>query len=141
VAKPIHLETLKNEMSDNELVFGLHPYLIYAHFPPSPSSTSSSSSSSTVFGINREKLERAQNLEHVEQLSKGLGTDVVKFGDIIQLQHVISEKFLATHKTPARLNPNCRKVSLKEGSRAANFRIISRYKVNNLQPFYTYRYT
>jgi hypothetical protein len=81
---------------------------------------------------NREKLERAQNLEHVEQLSKGVGTDVVKFGDIIQLQHVNSEKFLATHKTPARLNPNCRKVSLKEGSRAANFRIVSRFKVRSL---------
>mmetsp|Transcript_2615 Transcript_2615/g.3205 ORF Transcript_2615/g.3205 Transcript_2615/m.3205 type:complete len:705 (+) Transcript_2615:139-2253(+) len=80
----------------------------------------------------RESLEESQNAEHVEQLSRGEGAELIKFGDVIQLQHVSSQLFLATHKTPAPLNPNCRRVSLKHGSLACNFRILPRFKVRSI---------
>jgi hypothetical protein len=80
----------------------------------------------------REELERIQNAEHIEQLKRGDGTELIKFGDVIQLQHVSSGLFLATHKTPAPLNPNCRRVSLKHGSMASNFRILPRFKVRSV---------
>ena len=40
--------------------------------------------------------------------------------------------FVAVHKTPALLNPNCRKVSLKAGSLAAHLRIIPKFKVRSI---------
>jgi hypothetical protein len=79
----------------------------------------------------REALEAAQNLEQLEKLSRGEGSELIKYGDIISLQHVRSGLFMATHKTPAPLNPNCRKVSLKKGSLASHFRILPRFKVRS----------
>jgi hypothetical protein len=77
----------------------------------------------------RRALEANQNAEHLERLSRGEGTEPIKYGDIVQLQHVKSGLFVATHKTPAPLNPSCRKVTLKAGSFACQFRILPRFKV------------
>jgi hypothetical protein len=78
---------------------------------------------------SRRALEDAQNAEQLEHLSRGEGTEPIKYGDIVQLQHVKSGLFVATHKTPAPLNPSCRKVTLKAGSFACQFRILPRFKV------------
>jgi hypothetical protein len=46
----------------------------------------------------------------------------------LQLQHLNSGLFVSVHKTPAPLNPNCRRASLKPGSLAAQFRVLPRFK-------------
>jgi len=51
---------------------------------------------------------------------------------VVQLQHLTSGHFLALHKTPAPLNPSCRRVSLKPGSLAAHFRIMPRFKMRSV---------
>ena len=56
----------------------------------------------------------------------------IRYGDLVQLQHLSSGLFVAMHKTPAPLNPNCRRVSLKAGSLAAHFRITPRFKVRSM---------
>jgi hypothetical protein len=75
--------------------------------------------------------EAHQNAEHLEKLIRGEGTEPIKYGDVVQLQHVQSGLFVATHKTPAPMNPSCRKVSLKAGSFACQIRILPRFKVRS----------
>jgi hypothetical protein len=79
--------------------------------------------------------EAVQNAELLERLVRGSPDDSsesVRYGDVVQLQHVNSGLFLAVHKTPAPLNPTCRKVSLKAGSLAAHFKILPKYKVRSI---------
>ena len=55
-----------------------------------------------------------------------------RYGDIVQLEHRKSELFVALHKTPAPVNSSCKKVALKPGSFAAQFRIAPRFKSRSL---------
>ena len=83
--------------------------------------------------------EEEHNAELLEQLSTSLHVSVdedgtilhdqepIKFGDIVQFQHVSSGLFLAMHKTPAPLSSTCRRVSLKAGSFAAHFKVLPRF--------------
>ena len=48
---------------------------------------------------------------------------VIRYGDVVQLQHVTSGLFITAHKHPADLDPNSRKLALKKGSAAAHFMI------------------
>jgi hypothetical protein len=75
--------------------------------------------------------EKAQNDDILEKQYKGEGFPI-KYGDVVQLEHHKSQLFLAMHKTPAPVNSNCRKVSLKSGSFAAHFRILPRFKVRSI---------
>jgi hypothetical protein len=81
----------------------------------------------------RMAVEAQQNDEHLDRLLRcGPGDppqEPVRFGDVVQLQHVSTGLFLAVHKTPAQQDPNCRKVSLKPGSLAAHLKILPKYKV------------
>jgi hypothetical protein len=81
----------------------------------------------------RAQNERAHNDEALAKLhSLGVAGVSLKYGDVIQLEHHKSQLFLAMHKTPAPVNSNCRKVSLKAGSYAAHFRILPRFKVRSI---------
>ena len=81
----------------------------------------------------RAATEAAQNEEILQDLAKQ-GPDNsqgggIYYGDTVQLLHLNSGLFLTMHKTPAPQNPNYRRVSLKPGSNAAQFRILPRSKV------------
>jgi len=77
------------------------------------------------------KNESAQNEEALGKRHRGLGLPI-KYGDVVQLEHRKSRLFLGMHKTPAPVNSNHRKVSLKPGSYAAHFRILPRFKVRSM---------
>jgi hypothetical protein len=59
--------------------------------------------------VLRAKNEAAQNEESMGKLRNGAGFNV-KFGDVVQLEHLKSSLFVAMHKTPAPVNSHCRKV-------------------------------
>ena len=79
--------------------------------------------------LKRAKNEAEQNAESLARLEEGLSAAPIKYGDVVQLQHRKSGLFMAVHKGVAAVNPNCRRVSLKEGSNAAQFVIEPRFKV------------
>jgi hypothetical protein len=78
----------------------------------------------------------AESAENAKLLTRLVHSDspqeLIRYGDGVQRQHVNSGMFLAVHKTPAPLEPNCRKVSLKPGSLAAHLKILPKYKVRSL---------
>ena len=76
--------------------------------------------------------EAAQNAELLGKLQRCEGGAPVKYGDVVQLQHLSSGLFLGLHKTPAFVNPNARRVSLKRGATAGQFRIMPRFKVRSV---------
>ena len=78
------------------------------------------------------KLEEVRNEEHLKRLAKVDANNPegpIRYGDVVFLQHLSSGLFLALHKTPAVVNPGCRRASLKKGSLASAFIIIPRFKV------------
>jgi len=79
-----------------------------------------------------EAVQNAELLERLVRCSPDDPSEPIRYGDVVQLQHVNSGLFLAMHKTPAPLNPTCRKVSLKGGSLAAHFKILPKYKVRSI---------
>jgi hypothetical protein len=87
------------------------------------------------FEEKRMATEAVQNAELLAKLSRnfpGESREAIRYGDVVQLQHVRSGLFMAVHKTPAPSDPNCRKVSLKAGSRAAHLKILPKYKVRSI---------
>ena len=87
----------------------------------------------------RGALEATQNAENLERLANRTPAyphDPVRYGDVVQLQHLSSGLFVGMHKTPAPVNPNCRRVSLKQGSLAAHFRITPRFKVGTFMDLF-----
>ena len=54
--------------------------------------------------------------------------DTVKYGAVIQLQHVKTGLFLACHKGSAPRDSDCRRVSLKGGSNASQFFVQPHFK-------------
>ena len=85
------------------------------------------------FEEQRMAAESAENAKLLERLVQSDSPqEPIRYGDVVQLQHVNSGMFLAVHKTPAPLDPNCRKVSLKPGSLAAHLKILPKYKVRSL---------
>jgi hypothetical protein len=73
---------------------------------------------------------------HEEKLNKTVINDVLngsrreplRYGQLIQLRHVKSGQFISCHQTAAMKDPACRKVSLREGSIAAQFALLPCYK-------------
>ena len=57
--------------------------------------------------------------------------DEVKYGTVIQLQHVNTGSFLACHKGAAPKDPDTRRISLKHGSPAGQFRFMPRFKAQS----------
>jgi hypothetical protein len=79
--------------------------------------------------------EAAQNADLLDCIVHSEPEDLpeaIRYGDVVQLQHVNSGLFLAVHKTPAAQNPNCRKVSLKAGSLAVHFKLLPKFKVRSV---------
>jgi hypothetical protein len=86
---------------------------------------------------NADVLSRLSTLHHAnhpnaDEPAPDVEVQSIKYGDTVQLQHVGSALFVAMHKTPARLNPTCRRVSLKAGSFAAHFKLLPRFKVRSM---------
>jgi hypothetical protein len=68
----------------------------------------------------------------MEDLRRG-GGKFLKYGDIVQLEHLPSGLFVTAHEGAARVDPHCRHVSLEgDGSYAAHFRILPRYKMRTV---------
>jgi hypothetical protein len=84
--------------------------------------------------LKREASEALQNDELLARLQRGPDeqSEALRYGDVVQLQHLDSGLFVAMHQTPAPLNPNCRKVTLREGSLSAQFCILPRFKVRSI---------
>jgi hypothetical protein len=77
---------------------------------------------------DRADIEKKQNLRLLEHLQQGRSNKIIKYGDVIQLEHVSSGLFVTAHESAAPVNPHCRRVSLEaEGSNAAHFRILPRW--------------
>ena len=84
----------------------------------------------TTSKMLREKKEREEenNSELMRNVDDGVTDDTIKYGTVIQLQHVKTGLFLACHKGSAPRDSDCRKVSLKGGSFAAQFTVQPRFK-------------
>jgi len=80
----------------------------------------------------RATREHEENLEFIKEHARGNVADMtVRYGQVVQLQHVSSGKFLiADFKQVARLRKDCLMVLLKEkGDEGSWFQITPRYKV------------
>ena len=62
--------------------------------------------------LERHDSIRKRLIELLAKLSRCEG-GAIKYGDVIQLQHRASGLYVSLHKTPAHVNPNNRRVSLK----------------------------
>jgi len=85
----------------------------------------------TDFDLAKERadMEARQNTAAMERMVSGEGKSV-RYGDVVQLQHVPSGSFLTVHKDAAPFDVHCRRASLEgEGGRGAHFRIMPRYKI------------
>ena len=87
--------------------------------------------------VQRAENEASQNAELLHKaISPTSGEDAqhfpIKYGDVIMLQHRRSGQFVSLHKTPAFVNANNRRVSLKRGATAGHFRIMPRFKVRSV---------
>ena len=79
----------------------------------------------------RVESEKRQNRETMEKIRTGKG-EYLKYGDIVQFQHLRSERYITMDHSPALINPICHNVTLGEGSPAAYFQIVPRFKVRAL---------
>jgi len=80
-------------------------------------------------GKDRQKAEAESNRKTVDNVSKG-GGGVVTYGQIIQLMHLQSGKFLTFHKTSAQLDRDALKVTMEsKGGKAAGFLLKPSIKV------------
>lgn len=70
--------------------------------------------------------EKRQNLELLTR--RGL----LKYGDVVQFQHIRSGLFVRMDKSPALLNSLCNHVGLGEGGPQAHFQVVPRFKVRSL---------
>ena len=56
----------------------------------------------------------------------------LKYGDVIQLEHPRSGKFLRMHEDPASVNSSCRKADFGPGQLGAHLRVLPRFKVRTM---------
>jgi len=80
---------------------------------------------------NRVLAEEKRNAEMMESVVKGSygGPASVKYGDVVQLQHVNTGGFVCAMESAAPCDPECRAVKLDHsGSSAALFKFMPRYK-------------
>jgi len=68
--------------------------------------------------------ERSRNKAEVAKMGQ-----VLLYGDVIQLLHVVTGQYLAAKSTAARINRDCLGLQLTHGASAAYFRTLPRYKV------------
>ena len=80
---------------------------------------------------NRATSEEEHNRDVLELVKSGAIRDVVKYGVVIQLEHVKTGLFLASHKSAAPTDPSCRRVSLKHGSHSAQFHVMPRFRAQS----------
>ncbi len=81
--------------------------------------------------MDRVRLEREMNVEELRKVETLGLTTPIKYGDIVQLQHLGTGMFVSMKKKPALLNSNNRKVVLNNGSLASHFRVLPRFKVRS----------
>jgi hypothetical protein len=76
--------------------------------------------------VEQEELNNAQLMKSV---IAGEQAAVIKYGDIVQLQHVKSGAFLSVLESAAPFDPECRGITLdKKGSSACLFKFMPRFK-------------
>jgi hypothetical protein len=76
----------------------------------------------------RVEAEQNANLNCLEQLAQGGNKETLKYGSIFQLLHVSSGLFVTVKEDAAPFDPDCRALTLEEGSSAALFKIMPRFK-------------
>lgn len=78
------------------------------------------------------KSEALQNQAVIDKVHHGTENGLIRYGEIIQLEHHRSGFFVAMKKSPAPFNTNNKKVVLKYGSRGCFWRILPRFKIRNI---------
>ena len=77
----------------------------------------------------RVEEEDIQNAELMKKVKSGKTDQLVKYGDIIQLQHVQTGAFLLASEAPAPVDAECGGLALDEvGGSAALFKVLPRFK-------------
>ena len=90
-----------------------------------------SNSSGSLDAEEREQLEEQAVKEkerNMEELKKTMGTPVT-YGQVVQLLHVASGRFLCSTSVAATLDKSCISLALDDGASTCYFRINPRYKV------------
>lgn len=78
--------------------------------------------------MQRVQAEKDANNNALERVIDGVDKEVVIFGAICQLQHVKSGLFLSVREEAAPFDPDCRALSLEEGSSASYLRVMPCFK-------------
>eukprot|EP00615_Pteridomonas_danica_P005853 CAMPEP_0114339576 /NCGR_PEP_ID=MMETSP0101-20121206/7817_1 /TAXON_ID=38822 ORGANISM="Pteridomonas danica, Strain PT" /NCGR_SAMPLE_ID=MMETSP0101 /ASSEMBLY_ACC=CAM_ASM_000211 /LENGTH=2941 /DNA_ID=CAMNT_0001472581 /DNA_START=113 /DNA_END=8938 /DNA_ORIENTATION=+ len=76
----------------------------------------------------RVEAEQLANSNLLESLTQGGDKETLKYGSIFQLLHVSSGLFVTVKEDAAPFDPDCRALTLEEGSSAALFKIMPRFK-------------
>jgi len=147
----------RESLNFDDYVFRVYPMLNYRHRNEADSqdrakerakkmTRGSSSSSSTMLQsqysmggvedvLSREALinQRVEAEVHanntwMKQLDQGQSKEVVKYGSLYQLLHLKSGLFLSIRDDAAPLDPDCRALSLAEGTSASYFKVVPRFK-------------
>ena len=90
--------------------------------------TQASTSTIDVEALKRQALR--EQYRNNSDLAHPSGKEV-RYGSIVQIQHVITGKFMSASNTPAKLSRECLDVYLDEGSEAVYFKVRPRYKVRS----------
>ncbi|GMH51423.1 hypothetical protein TrLO_g7659, partial [Triparma laevis f. longispina] len=81
----------------------------------------------------RLKQENDQNKKLLMKCDKppGDGTDELRYGQVIQLKHISTGKFLSGNSITAKVEKSCLRLSLSDGDDNCHFKLMPRFKVRH----------
>ena len=80
----------------------------------------------------RVTMEEEYNGDFIAQVEGGQHKATVRYGGVVQLQHVSSGLFVTAQHGAATFDPECRGITLAPGSSAACFRFMPRFKAQTV---------
>jgi len=75
--------------------------------------------------------ENMQNSQILENMAKGTDNRKVLYGQVVQLRHVATGRFLKANTSTAQCEKDCLRASVSDGDDLCQFRIMPRFKVRN----------